>query len=200
MEEEMDDGHFDATGTFIFDRHNEAVKDAWLDNIDWAKIKKDAGEQWQKSDNDDGTTTVVTDFGDRERLELYEKLINIMQPHETIAKALRRIGNKQLTAAEERKRRWAAKKATGASDKVAPTSASVAVETLTALADELVSNGDMEAYQLTYEKIGVLINDLKETTIDIVPRVVVPIDKDLDIFGDAPSVANDSSNPAGKHF
>jgi hypothetical protein len=48
MREELEDGHFDTMGNFIYKKGEEQIKDAWLDNIDWAKIKKDAGDQWQQ--------------------------------------------------------------------------------------------------------------------------------------------------------
>lgn len=38
MEEEMQDGHFDKDGTFIFKKDKEMVKDSWLDNIDWVRF------------------------------------------------------------------------------------------------------------------------------------------------------------------
>lgn len=39
MEEEMQDGHFDKEGTFIFKKDKEMVKDSWLDNIDWVRSR-----------------------------------------------------------------------------------------------------------------------------------------------------------------
>ncbi len=38
MKDEMDDGHFDSEGTFIFKKDKEEIKDAWLDNIDWNMV------------------------------------------------------------------------------------------------------------------------------------------------------------------
>lgn len=68
-----------------------------------------------------------------------------------------------LTAAEERKRRWAAKK-TGA---ILDDMSSKQVTELTSLADSLISLGHMEAYQLNHLKINELLNkmdDKKEKT------------------------------------
>lgn len=41
MREEMDEGHFDSEGNFIFDKNDENVKDAWLEGIDWEKVNLD---------------------------------------------------------------------------------------------------------------------------------------------------------------
>lgn len=48
MKEDMEDGHFDQDGTFIFKKKDELIKDAWLDNINWDNIKNKAGNLWQK--------------------------------------------------------------------------------------------------------------------------------------------------------
>uniref|UniRef100_A0A914UVM3 GYF domain-containing protein n=1 Tax=Plectus sambesii TaxID=2011161 RepID=A0A914UVM3_9BILA len=104
----------------------------------------------------------------------------VLQPNESIANALRRVGNRggeKLSAAEERKRRWAAKKAGGA---VQQAESDAQVESLTALVDKLVSNGEFEAYQFTYEKIKVLLAASQEET----AKRIVAVDKNLDMFGD----------------
>jgi len=110
MNDEMEDGHFDSTGNFIFKKGANDIKDAWLDNVDWARIKKDAGGQWQQTEADDDSQPVEMD--DNELKKLYDQLLAILQPQETIAAAIRRVGgaSNRLSAAEERKRRWAAKK------------------------------------------------------------------------------------------
>lgn len=43
----MEDGHFDASGNFIFNKKEKEIKDAWLDDIDWTKVKEKAGKDWQ---------------------------------------------------------------------------------------------------------------------------------------------------------
>lgn len=42
MKDEMDDGHFDSEGTFIFKKDKQEIKDAWLDNIDWNMVCSNA--------------------------------------------------------------------------------------------------------------------------------------------------------------
>ena len=48
MEEEMQDGHFDKEGTFIFKKDKALVKDSWLDNIDWVSLS--FGPQYIRND------------------------------------------------------------------------------------------------------------------------------------------------------
>lgn len=48
MKDDMEDGHFDQSGTFIFKKNDELIKDAWLDNINWDNVKNKAGDLWHK--------------------------------------------------------------------------------------------------------------------------------------------------------
>lgn len=82
----------------------------------------------------------------------YKEIMNMMEPRETIAKTLRRLGgNKRLSTAE----RWKMKKAGlsiegGSSSKVTR---------LTELANQiLTTNGNMDVYQETYEQISQIVS------------------------------------------
>ena len=48
MNEDLEEGHFDAFGTFIYNKKEAAIRDAWLDNIEWDKAKDAAGDKWGK--------------------------------------------------------------------------------------------------------------------------------------------------------
>lgn len=69
-----------------------------------------------------------------------------------------------LSAAEERKKRWAAKKA---GDEYIDEK-NIAVKELTGLTDALVSNGEVQAYQYTLEKIQFIVQELKSKAVDVV--------------------------------
>jgi CD2 antigen cytoplasmic tail-binding protein 2 len=82
----------------------------------------------------------------------YKEIISMMEPKETIAKALRRLGgNKRLSTAE----RWKMKKAGlstegGSSEKVTR---------LTEIANQiLTTDGNMDVYQETYEHISNIVS------------------------------------------
>ncbi|EJD75662.1 hypothetical protein LOAG_17242 [Loa loa] len=168
MKEDLEEGHFDADGNFIFDKKETEIKDAWLDNIDWANVKADAGDQWNQKNEEDSSTT--KNLGDSELKNIYEKIASMLKSNETIERALARFGKeKGLSAAEERRKRWAAKKA----GKEYVNEKNFAVKELTGLTDTLVSNGEMEAYQYTLEKVQYMIQELKSKAADI-----------LDMFSD----------------
>ncbi|KAL4002478.1 hypothetical protein ACH3XW_3620 [Acanthocheilonema viteae] len=168
MKEDLEEGHFDADGNFIFDKKETEIKDAWLDNIDWANVKADAGDQWHQKNEEDSSTT--KNLGDSEHKSIYEKIASMLKPNETIERALTRLGKeKGLSAAEERRKRWAAKKA----GKEYVDEKNFAVKELTGLTDSLVSNGEMEAYQYTLEKVQYMIQELQSKAVDV-----------LDIFSD----------------
>ncbi|GJQ79771.1 hypothetical protein Trydic_g23243 [Trypoxylus dichotomus] len=126
MQEEMELGHFDRQGHFIWKNEKE-VRDNWLDNIDWQQIKTNAkitsgakkglGEE---SDSDD-------------------------EPTETITKALRRLGgNTEKLSSIERLRR----------KKAGTLNSNKEVTELTELVNKvLTSMGNMDIYQETYEQI-----------------------------------------------
>ncbi|KAI3416154.1 hypothetical protein GPALN_005703 [Globodera pallida] len=157
MKDDLEEGHFDANGTFIFDKKEDVIKDAWLDNIEWDNVKNAAGKHWGKLDDEEDKKS--DDEKEVEPKDVYRRLLELLNQKETIAGALKRLNSeKRMNAAEERKRRWAAKKS-GAN--VEEDEKSKQVAELTALADSLVSLGNMEAYQLNQEAINALLNALE---------------------------------------
>lgn len=185
MKEDEEDGHFDETGNFVFDKKQKDVQDAWLDGIDWSLVKKKAGDQWEgdgeKKTEDDDEPEPVT-MSDIRKKEIFEELVEILQPNQSIAKALSDLKKKKgLSAAEERKLRWAAKKA---GKEFQPTDGQKETARLSGLADELISAGFMDAYEWHREKINFLLQRMVNTAAD-----------EVDMFSDEPS-ASSSSAPA----
>ncbi|VDN03166.1 unnamed protein product [Thelazia callipaeda] len=186
MHEDMEDGHFDTYGNFIFDKKQDEIKDAWLDNIDWTNVKANAGDQWQQKNEEDNSTTKNIDH--MELKHIYKRIASLLKKNETIERALSRFGKQKgysavslstffssfalgLSAAEERKKRWAAKKAgTTYVDE-----GDIALKELTGLTDSLVSNGEFEAYQYTLERLEYMIRELEHKAVDV-----------LDIFSNEP--------------
>lgn len=39
MKEELEEGHFDKEGHYLWNKEKE-IRDNWLDNIDWVKVKQ----------------------------------------------------------------------------------------------------------------------------------------------------------------
>uniref|UniRef100_A0A915PDI3 Uncharacterized protein n=2 Tax=Meloidogyne TaxID=189290 RepID=A0A915PDI3_9BILA len=175
MNDDLEEGHFDAFGTFIYNKKEAAIKDAWLDNIEWDKAKDAAGEKWGKLNDDEKINEKEDDL---ELKTIYSKLLELLGVGETIDGALKKLNSqKGLSASEERKKRWAAKKAGNSSLPVQNDSIQNKIAELTSLADSLISLGHMEAYQLSPVKIKKMVEELepkadenntaKEATVDM---------------------------------
>lgn len=94
MREELEEGHFDKDGHFIWNNEKE-IRDNWLDNIDWQKIKTGVAVK------PDTATKGLADDSDSEgetfdEIDTYKQLISYMKPKETVNKALRRLGGKYI--------------------------------------------------------------------------------------------------------
>lgn len=92
MKEEMGEGHFDKEGHFIWN-NDEEIRDNWLDNVDWQKVKKDPNSQYNLVDNAVGLGE-DSDSSDEvfDEIKNYQEMLNFMKPGETVNKALNRLG------------------------------------------------------------------------------------------------------------
>ncbi|KAH3876852.1 CD2 antigen cytoplasmic tail-binding protein 2 homolog [Dreissena polymorpha] len=148
MKEEMEEGHFDKDGMYIFNRDKDAIKDEWMDNIDWEKIKETEGSTGtgdnQESDSEEESIDLQN---------IYRKMLEFINEGETVARALRRLGGNKKTQSASQK--WKTKKQkTGdtAEDLKAQEDRQKFLD-LTELADKVLSSGNMEVYEMTHEKI-----------------------------------------------
>ncbi|XP_055629243.1 CD2 antigen cytoplasmic tail-binding protein 2 homolog isoform X2 [Toxorhynchites rutilus septentrionalis] len=165
MKEEMEEGHFDADGHYLWKKGAE-IRDNWLDNIDWVKIKNDPdykdkkgegevrglGESDSEDEEDEKSKRV-------DSCTIYRNILEMMEPKETIKKALQRIGKKnaKLTTAQ----RWKMKKAGTLDD------SSEKVTRLTELANEILTReGNMDIYEETYEMVQKKITEGSAATKD----------------------------------
>ncbi|XP_041858120.1 CD2 antigen cytoplasmic tail-binding protein 2 isoform X2 [Melanotaenia boesemani] len=175
LEEEMQEGHFDSEGNYFIKKEKE-IRDNWLDNIDWVRIKekpvkkkkkglgakrtrrtgdedeaeeeKRREEQQAEEDEEEEEEEVEPaedPLASYTQHQLTEAVIELMQPGETVAAALRRLGGlggqKRGKLKEESEPTEETKRDTEKLDR------------LTALADRLVGSGMFEIYQQTYEKL-----------------------------------------------
>ncbi|KAL3276681.1 hypothetical protein HHI36_012051 [Cryptolaemus montrouzieri] len=166
MKEEMEEGHFDNNGHFIW-KNSKEIRDNWLDNVEWHKIKNDPNSQYNLTDTPVGLGE-ESDSSDTEKfdeLKNYRDILKLMKPGETVNKALNRLGgsNKKLSSVERLKRK-----------KAGTLVENQDVTRLTALAnDNLTSLGNMDIYQETYEEISDKINKKSN-----------PMQSESDMFGD----------------
>lgn len=145
MKEELEEGRFDKDGHYLFNKNKE-VSDNWLDNIDWIKVKDPADKDQKTTENSDsdGDSLPAGDGSSRfDEMDKYKEMLAMMQPKETVKKALQRLGVR-ISSAE----RWRRKKLGILEDN------SQAVTRLTELANEILTNmGNMNVYEETYEFI-----------------------------------------------
>lgn len=146
LEEEMEDGHFDKAGNFIF-KKNTDIKDNWLEDIDWSSIKKQANNSAKMAYNSDSESSSEGEPIDR--TVIYEKIVPLLQPGESVKQGIRRYGG-CVGANKSKNRNKAKKEEVSAEDKEK-------MGLLCDYANELVNDGEMDIYQFTYEKLNYLI-------------------------------------------
>ncbi|KAL0278198.1 UNVERIFIED_CONTAM: hypothetical protein PYX00_000086 [Menopon gallinae] len=158
MKEEMEEGHFDTEGNFHWDK-TSTIKDNWLENIDWIKVKE-SGQNLQTNDEYDDTLDSSTS-SPFDQIAAYKQMLELMEEGETVAKALRRLGgNKTLSASERLKRKKAGLsiETNGDAGKVTE---------LTELANRILTKtGNMNVYQESYQQIKNMIESKSKKNYD----------------------------------
>nr|XP_022908425.1 CD2 antigen cytoplasmic tail-binding protein 2 homolog [Onthophagus taurus] len=146
MQEEMELGHFDKDGHFIWKNEKE-VRDNWLDNIDWQQIKRNANIESSEpkglGEESDSENEENEHF---DEIKTYKLILTYLKPTETISKALRRLGGptEKLSSIERLKRK-----------KAGTLNTNKEVTELTELSNKILNNlGNMDVYQETYEFIS----------------------------------------------
>eukprot|EP00090_Calanus_glacialis_P047387 TRINITY_DN9819_c0_g1_i1.p1 TRINITY_DN9819_c0_g1~~TRINITY_DN9819_c0_g1_i1.p1 ORF type:complete len:361 (-),score=162.72 TRINITY_DN9819_c0_g1_i1:55-1083(-) len=182
LKEEQQEGSFSKDGNFVWNKKDE-IKDAWLDDIDWMKVKaKSKAELEQEENEDDAEDSAQEAFNE---IGNYKQMVELMRPGESVAKALRRLGgNKGFVSQSQR---WKKKKA-GAVEDPAEKENKEKMLKLTGLADAILSrSGNMEIYEETYE--GILFKIKTEEEKKVGPKTSIPegVDEDdaLDMFADS---------------
>ncbi|XP_034450106.1 CD2 antigen cytoplasmic tail-binding protein 2 [Hippoglossus hippoglossus] len=181
LDEEMQEGHFDSEGNY-FVKKEEQIRDNWLDNIDWVRIKEqpfkqkkkglaakrkrrvgdeDEAEEEKKREEQQADKKNEEDDEEEEmepaedplasytQQQLTEAVLELVQPGETVATALRRLGG-----LKGRKRGKLREESEPTEDTKRDAEK---LDRLTALADRLVGSGMFEIYQQTYEKLAYLM-------------------------------------------
>lgn len=109
MKDEMDEGDFDKDGYYHWKKDKDEIKDAWLDNIDWANInsfkKSDRLTKEQTNDDDEEENEQEDDDSEddeddereksdskSDQIEMFKKILEHMKPGETILKTIKRLG------------------------------------------------------------------------------------------------------------
>lgn len=172
MKEEMEEGHFDKDGHFIWNNEKE-IRDNWLDNIDWQKIKHSQVNEDKYNISETGLAAESDSDEDPDtfdEISSYECMLQYMKPKESVNKALKRLGgdNMKLSSVERLKR----KKAGTLND-------NKDVTHLTELANKILTKqGNMDIYQETFEQITAKVKNSKKK------KQVFQKEPELDMYGD----------------
>ena len=66
------------------------IKDNWIDNIDWVRIKESERQKAQEA-IDAREEAEETELPPVDKIAVYREMLGILQPQESIAKAMRRL-------------------------------------------------------------------------------------------------------------
>ncbi|KAM4628489.1 CD2 antigen cytoplasmic tail-binding protein 2 [Discoglossus pictus] len=102
LDEEMEEGHFDSEGNYFINKEAE-IRDHWLDNIDWVRIKEGAAPRplrTEQSDSDSEGGRAPTGMK-----ALLEGILEMLLPGETVAKGIKRLGGTGGRKRRENQRR-----------------------------------------------------------------------------------------------
>ncbi|XP_075156548.1 CD2 antigen cytoplasmic tail-binding protein 2 homolog holn1 [Haematobia irritans] len=160
MREELEEGHFDKEGHYHWNKSNE-IKDNWLDNIDWLKVKE-VGKQEDNSDKPGNVDTIVN------QNQIYANILEFMVKNETVSETIRRLGKqrKKISTAERIKN-----KKNGIVDVDGDK-----IMRLTEMVNTILSTGNMDVYEMTYKSIEDIVNSAPSTSKKSAP--------DLDMYAD----------------
>lgn len=95
LDEELRDGNFDASGTYILNKNPDEIKDVWADSIDWAAIKKNeqtnptiasTSQEVDKTSDDESNES-------KDKILYFKQMLRVMKPNETVKKTIRRLGD-----------------------------------------------------------------------------------------------------------
>ncbi|KAK1798367.1 hypothetical protein P4O66_007834, partial [Electrophorus voltai] len=213
LHEEMQEGHFDSEGNY-FIKKEENIRDNWLDNIDWVKIKEqqvkkkkkglgakrrrrpgdeDEAEEERQREERQGDDD---DDDEEEEEEPQEDPLAKYNHHQLIEAVVGLLlpGETVSTAlrrlgglgGQKKKGRLREEGEAGqeAEKGEEPNRDTEKLERLTALADRLVGAGEYEIYQQTYEKLAYKLKGMQQRQV-AKPRAKKEEDEDeLDMFAD----------------
>ncbi|XP_039979784.1 CD2 antigen cytoplasmic tail-binding protein 2 [Xiphias gladius] len=184
LEEEMQEGHFDSEGNY-FIKKEQQIRDNWLDNIDWVRIKEQPFKQKKKGlgakrtrragDEDEAEEEKQREEqqADREKEEEEEEeerepaedpLASYTQHQLTEAVVELLLPGETVATALRRLGGLGGRKKGKLREENEPTEETKRdtekLDRLTALADRLVGSGMFEIYQQTYEKLVYLMKSM----------------------------------------
>jgi len=186
----MEEGDFDTDGHYHFKKDQE-IRDNWLDNIDWVKIKSKGGEEWTGNDDSDDDMDGSSNF---DEIKVIESIVNLLCKGETVTAGLRRLGggNKKKKSGNKSWKRSKVYDLEADEEEEAPKPSEpneaerkADFMQLTELADQMASAGHYDVYTDTFEKLQYKLNSLRvsKQASSVMPDDDVSDDDALDMFG-----------------
>ncbi|XP_056143772.1 CD2 antigen cytoplasmic tail-binding protein 2 [Lampris incognitus] len=185
LEEEMQEGHFDSEGNY-FIKKDEQIRDNWLDNIDWVKIKEqpfkhkkkglaakrrrragdeDEAEEEKRREEQQADSDKEEDLEEKEPAEDPLASYTQRQLIEAVVELMLpgetvAAGLRRLGGLRSQKKAKLKEAEADPTDEVKRDSEKL--DRLTALADRLVGSGMFEIYQQTYEKLAYTLKGMSQ--------------------------------------
>ncbi|CAF1094233.1 unnamed protein product [Rotaria sp. Silwood1] len=185
IDEELEEGHYDETGCFQWKKKDkDEVHDAWLDEIDWTNVKnyklknpdatgEDLDDQKQSnlSNNDDDDDDDETDKNQFNEINTIQSMLTIMEPGETVVRTIKRLGT--ILSNNKPKQQWKQRKPLPGEIPIAKNIEQTSeelkknkllLEEMSGLANQFVSNGELDIYQETYERLKAKLDRLQSSS------------------------------------
>ncbi|KAM8724997.1 CD2 antigen cytoplasmic tail-binding protein 2 isoform 1-T2 [Acanthopagrus schlegelii] len=184
LDEEMQEGHFDSEGNY-FVKKDQEIRDNWLDNIDWVRIKEQPFKKKKKGlgakrkrrvgDEDEAEEEKQReeqqadkeneDEEEEEEMEPAEDPLASLTQHQLTEGVVELLLPGETVAAALRRLGGLGRRKKGKlREESEPTEEAKRdtekLDRLTALADRLVGSGMFEIYQQTYEKLAYLMRSM----------------------------------------
>lgn len=145
MNEELEEGHIDQDGMYIFNKKGEEITDHWLDNIDAVELKEPTVNNVINSDNEVQDNKIISTN------ECYRKMISLLDTGETVQKAIQRLGK-------------IGKRSIGSKLQPEGEVARSKMLELIAAADQVLDAGDMDIYERSLEQLKYRLNEAQKVS------------------------------------
>lgn len=108
LDDELEEGKFDADGNFVFKKADDEDKDAWADSINWDQIEKEKGDGGQEIPSSQEVEEKPVDPSIILKGLTYAA--TILRPDQSLTKVFSYLNASRLSNAEERRLRFEAKR------------------------------------------------------------------------------------------
>ncbi|KAG9097567.1 hypothetical protein FRC06_007418 [Ceratobasidium sp. 370] len=154
MKAEMEEGKFAEDGTFVrsFDPH--AVHDKWMEGLDDREMKKARRSKKLMETREKEREQREAEEAGRRKEDIMKELLGFMEKGESILEALQRLGASSKGTRRPQKKKAATDVVLRAIDDTAgskQTPEQDPITRVTSLASTLMSRGDSDVYEATYE-------------------------------------------------